>query len=120
MVVGVARGYVVGLSLSRENVGTRTGLTESGPRHRREVLTGRRSFVHAEELDDFLRRKRHDASGRTEAARTPSPASSWFAEWEDFRHHTFLNDPLSLYGNRVNIRPTTCRMADARMLRLCS
>ncbi len=29
------------------------------------VKIGRRSFVHAEELDDFLRRKRHDASGRT-------------------------------------------------------
>jgi excisionase family DNA binding protein len=29
------------------------------------VKIGRRSFVHAEELDDFLRRKRYDASGRT-------------------------------------------------------
>jgi len=29
------------------------------------VKIGRRSFVQAEELDDFLRRKRHDASGRT-------------------------------------------------------
>jgi excisionase family DNA binding protein len=28
---------------------------------------GSRSFVHAEELDDFLRRKRYDASGRIEA-----------------------------------------------------
>jgi excisionase family DNA binding protein len=28
------------------------------------VKIGRRSFVHAEELDDFLRRKRYDASGR--------------------------------------------------------
>jgi excisionase family DNA binding protein len=32
------------------------------------VKIGRRSFVHAEELDDFLRRKRYDASGRTETA----------------------------------------------------
>lgn len=29
------------------------------------VKIGRRSFVHAEELDDFLRRKRYDTSGRT-------------------------------------------------------
>ena len=29
------------------------------------VKIGRRSFVQAEELDDFLRRKRYDASGRT-------------------------------------------------------
>jgi hypothetical protein len=29
---------------------------------------GRRSFVQAEELDDFLRRKRYDASGQTETA----------------------------------------------------
>jgi excisionase family DNA binding protein len=29
------------------------------------VKIGRRSFVHAEELDDFLRRKRYDASGQT-------------------------------------------------------
>ena len=29
------------------------------------VKIGRRSFVHAEQLDDFLRRKRYDASGRT-------------------------------------------------------
>ncbi len=28
------------------------------------VKIGRRSFVQAEELDDFLRRKRYDASGR--------------------------------------------------------
>jgi excisionase family DNA binding protein len=27
------------------------------------VKIGRRSFVHSEELDDFLRRRRHDASG---------------------------------------------------------
>jgi excisionase family DNA binding protein len=32
------------------------------------VKIGRRSFVHAEELDDSLRRKRYDASGRTETA----------------------------------------------------
>ena len=32
------------------------------------VKIGRRLFVHAEELDDFLRRKRYDASGRTETA----------------------------------------------------
>ena len=31
------------------------------------VKIGRRSFVHAEELDDFLRRKRYDPSGRTSA-----------------------------------------------------
>jgi excisionase family DNA binding protein len=30
------------------------------------VKIGRRSFVQAEELDDFLKRKRYDASGRTE------------------------------------------------------
>ena len=29
------------------------------------VKIGRRSFVRTEELDDFLRRKRYDASGRT-------------------------------------------------------
>ncbi len=29
------------------------------------VKIGRRSFVQAEDLDDFLRRKRYDASGRT-------------------------------------------------------
>jgi excisionase family DNA binding protein len=29
------------------------------------VKIGRRSFVHAEELDDFVRRKRYDPSGRT-------------------------------------------------------
>jgi excisionase family DNA binding protein len=29
------------------------------------VKIGRRSFVHAEELDDFLRRKRYDTSGQT-------------------------------------------------------
>jgi excisionase family DNA binding protein len=28
------------------------------------VKIGRRSFVHSEELDDFLRRKRYDPSGR--------------------------------------------------------
>lgn len=33
------------------------------------VKIGRRSFVHAEELDDFLGRKRSGPSGRTEAAR---------------------------------------------------
>ena len=32
------------------------------------VKIGRRSFVHEEELDDFLRRKRYDACGRTETA----------------------------------------------------
>ena len=32
------------------------------------VKIGRRSFVQAEELDDFVRRKRYDASGRTETA----------------------------------------------------
>jgi hypothetical protein len=32
------------------------------------VKIGRRSFVQPEELDDFLRRKRYDPSGRTEAA----------------------------------------------------
>ena len=30
------------------------------------VKIGRRSFVQAEGLDDFLKRKRYDASGRTE------------------------------------------------------
>lgn len=35
------------------------------------VKIGRRSFVQAEELDDFLRRKRYNASGRTRAARDP-------------------------------------------------
>ncbi|MGY4650530.1 helix-turn-helix domain-containing protein [Mycobacterium sp. URHB0021] len=32
------------------------------------VKIGRRSFVQAEDLDDFVRRKRYDPSGRTEAA----------------------------------------------------
>jgi excisionase family DNA binding protein len=32
------------------------------------VKIGRRSFVHAEELDDFLRRKRYDPSSRMETA----------------------------------------------------
>jgi excisionase family DNA binding protein len=32
------------------------------------IKIGRRSFVHSEELDDFLTRKRYDASGRTETA----------------------------------------------------
>lgn len=31
------------------------------------VKIGRRSFVQAEELDDFVRRKRYDAAGRTQA-----------------------------------------------------
>ena len=38
------------------------------------VKTDRRSFVHAEELDDFLRRKQYHPAGRTEApgrAHTP-------------------------------------------------
>jgi excisionase family DNA binding protein len=29
------------------------------------VKIGSRSFIHAEELDDFLRRKRYDPSGQT-------------------------------------------------------
>jgi len=37
------------------------------------VKIGRRSFVHAEDLDDFPRRRRYDASGRTETARDPHP-----------------------------------------------
>jgi hypothetical protein len=42
------------------------------------VKIGRRSFVQAEELDDFLGRKRDDPSGRMEATgRGPSPANSW-------------------------------------------
>jgi len=32
------------------------------------IKIGRRSFVHSEELDDFLTRKQYDASGRTETA----------------------------------------------------
>jgi excisionase family DNA binding protein len=32
------------------------------------VKIGRRSFVQAEELDDFVRRKRYDPSGQTEVA----------------------------------------------------
>ena len=35
------------------------------------VKIGRRSFVQAEELDDFVRRKRYDPADRTEAAIGP-------------------------------------------------
>jgi excisionase family DNA binding protein len=31
------------------------------------VKIGRRSFVHAEEIDDFLKRKQYQPAGRTEA-----------------------------------------------------
>ena len=34
---------------------------------------GRRSFVHAEELDDFLRKKRYDPSGRMKTAGRAHP-----------------------------------------------
>jgi hypothetical protein len=37
------------------------------------VTIGRRSFVRAEDLDDILRRKRYDASGRTETPGEPIP-----------------------------------------------
>jgi helix-turn-helix protein len=37
------------------------------------VKIGRRSFVHAEDLDDFLGRKRCGSSGRTETGRDPHP-----------------------------------------------
>jgi len=44
------------------------------------VKIGRRSFVQAEELDDFLRRKRYDPSVRTETARvSPTHANAIFA-----------------------------------------
>ena len=41
------------------------------------VKIGRRSFVLAEGLDEFLRRKRYDPSGRTEAALASSRPTSW-------------------------------------------
>jgi excisionase family DNA binding protein len=41
------------------------------------VKIGRRSFVHAEDLDEFLLRKRYDPPGRTEAALTSSRPTSW-------------------------------------------
>lgn len=37
------------------------------------VKMGRRSFVQAEDLDDFLRKTRYDPSGRTEAVRDRYP-----------------------------------------------
>jgi excisionase family DNA binding protein len=41
------------------------------------VKIGRRSFVLAEDLDESLRRKRYDPSGRTEAALASSRPTSW-------------------------------------------
>jgi excisionase family DNA binding protein len=46
------------------------------------VKIGRRSFVRAKELDDFLKIKRYDASARTQAARHPHPREQLVAQWE--------------------------------------
>ena len=41
------------------------------------VKIGRRSFVQAEDLDDFVRRKRYDPIWLSGSRATPSPANGW-------------------------------------------